>query len=133
MKMRALAICIGVIIGILISILPIKFKEKKWYKALGLVLIVFCIIATGAVINEVTRLVNGGEMPVMEGIVFRDDDLHKQADKNTKLKVFIDRYEFELLNDGSYSMGDIIMSIGFFILIPTIIYVSILLKRKLIE
>lgn len=135
MKMRILAICIGVMIAVLISILPIKFKVRKWYKALGLVLIAFCIIATGGVINEVTRIVNDGEMPVSEELIFIDDELHKQADENTKLRFFIDRYEFEseLLNNGVYSIGDIIISIGIFIIIPAIVYVSILCKRKLIE
>lgn len=112
MKMIIISLCTGFIIGGILIISVRNLRRIEWYKPMKLVGIFFCIILLGAILNGVAVVINDWQMPVKEGIEFREDKWHKQADSNTRLRPLIDRFEFAVFSDGVYSVGDIIMSIG---------------------
>lgn len=125
----------SIIIGFLTIILMLtllkldKLKTLKLKRVFIIMIISLTMIFTGLGTNVIARFTNDGEMPVKEGIEFVDDDLHKRADENTKLRILIDNYDIEFC-DGVFSIGDITFSIGLYAAIVIFGYYGLMLKDK---
>ncbi|HCQ89201.1 MULTISPECIES: DUF5317 family protein [unclassified Clostridium] len=122
------------IIGFLTIILMLilskfdKLKVLKLKRVLLIIVISLTIMFAGGGMNAVAIAVNGGEMPVKEGIEFVDDDLHKRADENTKLRILIDNYDIDFC-DGAFSIGDITFSLGLYASIVSFGYYKLIIKK----